>query len=136
MGETRRAARRPLVAWSLTVATLVVLAAALVLLGLNASRTDTGRIGFYILLSVGVLAYAGAGGLIARRVPGNAIGWLLSLAGLTLTVAMLTEQYALYGLATAAGAVPAANAVTEDLARSVHTALQPAHVSVWLSEWS
>src|SRR6478609_3471108 len=108
MGETRRTARRPLVAWSLTVATLVVLAAALVLLGLNASRTDTGRIGFYILLSVGVLAYAGAGGLIARRVPGNAIGWLLSLAGLTLTVAMLTEQYALYGLATAAGAAPAA----------------------------
>src|SRR6478672_11839205 len=108
MGETRRAARRPLVAWSLTVATLVVLAAALVLLGLNASRTDTGRIGFYILLSVGVLAYAGAGGLIARRVPGNAIGWLLSLTGLSLTVAMLTEQYALYGLATAPGAVPAA----------------------------
>src|SRR6478735_8966445 len=108
MGETRRAARRPLVAWSLTVATLVVLAAALVLLGLNASRTDTGRIGFYILLSVGVLAYAGAGGLIARRVPGNAIGWLLSLTGLSLTMAMLTEQYALYGLATAPGAVPAA----------------------------
>ena len=108
MGETRHAARRPLAAWSLTVSTLVVLAAALVLLGLNASRTDAGRIGFYGLLSVGVLAYAGAGGLIARRVPGNAIGWLLGLAGLTLTVAMLTEQYALYGLATAAGAVPAA----------------------------
>src|SRR6478735_926641 len=108
MGETRRAARRPLVAWSLTVATLVVLAAALVLLGLNASRTDTGRIGFYILLSVGVLAYAGAGGLIARRVPGNAIGWLLGLAGLSLTVAMLSEQYALYGLATAPGTVPGA----------------------------
>ena len=27
-----------------------------------------------------------------------------------------------------------ADAVTEDLARSVHAALQPAHVSVWLSE--
>ena len=27
-----------------------------------------------------------------------------------------------------------ADAVTEDLARSVHTAPQPAHVSVWLSE--
>jgi hypothetical protein len=107
MGETRHAARRPLAAWSLAVATLVVLAAALVLLGLNASRIHAGRIGFYGLLSVGVLAYAGAGGLIARRVPGNAIGWLLGLAGLTLTVAMLTEQYALYGLATAAGAVPA-----------------------------
>jgi hypothetical protein len=108
MGETRRAARRPLAAWSLTVSALVALAAALVLVGLNASRLDAGRTGFYGLLSVGVLAYAGAGGLIARRVPGNAIGWLLSLAGLTLTVAMLTEQYALYGLATAPGSVPAA----------------------------
>ena len=100
-------------AWSLTGSALVVLAAALVLLGLNASQPDAsrlnaGQIGLYGLLSVGALAYAGAGGLIARRVPGNAIGWLLSLAGLTLTVAMLTEQYALYGLATNPGTVPAA----------------------------
>jgi hypothetical protein len=108
MGETRHAPRRPLAAWSLTVSALVVLAAALVLLGLNASWLNAGLIGFYGLLSVGVLAYVGAGGLIARRVPGNAIGWLLGLAGLALTVAMLTEQYALYGLATAPGAVPAA----------------------------
>jgi len=72
------------------------------------SQHHVGSIGFYGLLSVGVLAYAGAGGLIARRVAGNAIGWLLSLAGLALAVAMLTEQYALYGLATAPGAVPAA----------------------------
>jgi hypothetical protein len=113
MGKVRQATRKPLVAWSLTGAVLVVLAAALVLLGLNASRLnasrlDAGQIGLYGLLSVGVLAYAGAGGLIARRVPGNAIGWLLGLAGLSLTVAMLTEQYVLYGLATAPGAVPAA----------------------------
>ena len=100
--------RNPLAAWPLTGSALVVLAAALVLLGLNASRLNAGRIGFYGLLSVGVLAYAGAGGLIARRVPGNVIGWLLGTAGLALTVAMLTEQYALYGLATAPGAVPAA----------------------------
>jgi hypothetical protein len=113
MGEIRLAARKPLVAWSLTGSALVVLAAALLLLGLNASRPNASRlnaglIGFYGLLSVGAVAYAGAGGLIARRVPGNAIGWLLSLAGLTLTVAMLSEQYALYGLATNPGAVPAA----------------------------
>jgi len=108
MGEVRHATRKPLAAWSLTGAALVVLAAALVLLGLNAGRLNAGRIGFYGLLSVGVLAYAGAGGLIARRVPGNAIGWLLGLAGLSLTMAMLTEQYALYGLVTAPGAVPAA----------------------------
>jgi hypothetical protein len=113
MGKVRQATRKPLVAWSLTGSELMVLAAALVLLGLNASRPnasrlDVGLIGFYGLLSVGALAYTGAGGLIARRVPGNAIGWLLGLAGLTLTVAMLTEQYALYGLATNPGAVPAA----------------------------
>jgi hypothetical protein len=108
VGEVRHATRKPLAAWSLTGSALVVLAAALVLLGLNASRLNAGRIGFYGLLSVGVLAYAGAGGLIARRVPGNAIGWLLGVAGLALTVAMLAEQYALYGLATAPGAVPAA----------------------------
>ncbi len=113
MGEIRHAARKPLVAWSLTGSALVVLAAALVLLGLNASRLNASRlnvgaIGLYGLLSVGALAYAGAGGLIARRVPGNAIGWLLGLTGLSLTVAMLTEQYALYGLATAKGTVPAA----------------------------
>jgi hypothetical protein len=112
MGEVRHAARKLLAAWSLTGLILAVLAAALVLLALNASRPATrlnaGLIGFYGLLSVGVLAYAGAGGLIARRVPDNAIGWLLGLAGLALAVAMLTEQYALYGLATAPGAVPAA----------------------------
>jgi hypothetical protein len=27
-----------------------------------------------------------------------------------------------------------ADAVTEDLARSVHTALGPAHISIWLSQ--
>jgi len=29
-----------------------------------------------------------------------------------------------------------ADTVTEDLARSVHAALEPAHVSIWLSERS
>jgi hypothetical protein len=113
MGKVRLGTRKPLAAWVLTGSALVVLAAALVLLGLNASRFSASRlsggiVGLYCLLSVGALAYAGAGNLIARRVPGNAIGWLLGLAGLSLTVAMLTEQYVLYGLATAPGAVPAA----------------------------
>ena len=45
--------------------------------------------------------YAGTGRLIASRLPGNAIGWLLCLIGLSLAVTMLTEQYALYGVATA-----------------------------------
>jgi hypothetical protein len=37
--------------------------------------------------------------------PGNAIGWLLSLMGLSLAVTMVTEQYALYGLTRASGPV-------------------------------
>ena len=51
--------------------------------------------------------YAGTGRLIVSRLPGNAIGWLLGLVGLSLAVTMLTEQYAVYGLATAPGSVPA-----------------------------
>ncbi len=50
----------------------------------------------------------GAGRLIASRLPGNSVGWLLCLTGLSLAATMLTEQYALYGLATAPGSVPAA----------------------------
>ena len=46
---------------------------------------------------------------------------VLTLAVLAAFAARLTEELD-------------ADAVTEDLARSVHTALGPAHVSIWLSE--
>jgi hypothetical protein len=46
--------------------------------------------------------------LIGSRVPRNAIGWLLGLIGLSLAFTMLTEQYALRGLAVAPGSLPAA----------------------------
>jgi len=87
---------------------VLALAAALVLLGLNASRMDASRIGAYSILAVAVGLYAATGRLIISRLPGNAVGWLLGLIGLSLAAAMLTEQYALYGLATAPGTVPAA----------------------------
>jgi hypothetical protein len=48
------------------------------------------------------------GQLIIRRLPGNAIGWLLGLIELSLAASMFTDQYALYGLATAPGSLPAA----------------------------
>ena len=95
-------------AWSLAGFTVLVLVAALVLSGLDASRMVAARIAFYGIAAVAVVMYAGAGGLIANRVPRNAIGWLLGLIGLSLAASMLTEQYALYGLATAPGSVPAA----------------------------
>jgi signal transduction histidine kinase len=108
--------------WSLAGFTVLVLAPALVLVGLNAGRVGGGDVGAYAFLAVAVLAYAGTGGLIAGRRPGNAIGWLLCLAGLSLAVSMLTEQYAVYGLATAPGSLPGARlagdfaAVTASLA--------------------
>jgi hypothetical protein len=86
---------------------VLTLVAALVLAGLNAGRLG-GRVGLYALLAVAVLVYAGTGRLIASRLPGNAIGWLLCLIGLFLAAAMLMEQYALRGLTTTPGALPAA----------------------------
>jgi hypothetical protein len=97
-----------MVAGPLAAFTVLEPAAALVLLGLNASRMDASRIVAYAILAVAVVAYAGTGRLITGRLPGNVIGWLLGLIGLSLAAAMLTEQYALYGVATAPGAVPAA----------------------------
>ena len=97
--------------WSLPALTLLVLVATLVLLGLNVGMIDVGRIAFYILAAIAVALYAGIGGLLAARIPGNAIGWLLSLIGLLLSISMFAEQYSLYGLASAPGSLPAARQV-------------------------
>jgi len=94
--------------WSLAGFTVPVLAAALVLTGLDVGRMTVGRVVFYGIAGLAVVVYAGAGRLIVSRVPGNAVGWLLGLTGLSLAASLLTEQYALYGLATAPGSLPAA----------------------------
>ena len=100
-----------LAAWWLSVTTLVVLAAALVFIALNTIRTSTAKVGLDAILAAGVLMYAASGRLIASRRPDNAIGWLLGSIGLAVATSMFAEQYALYGIATAPGAVPAAKAV-------------------------
>ena len=93
---------------SLTGFAVLLLVGALVLLGLDTSRMAVGRVALYGVLALAVVMYAGAGRLIAGRVPRNAIGWLLGLIGLSLAATMLTEQYALHGLAVAPGSLPAA----------------------------
>jgi signal transduction histidine kinase len=100
--------RTRVIAWLLAGLTVLALVAALVLVGLNASRVHSGRVGLYGLLAVAVLVYAGTGRLIASRLPNNAVGWLLCLIGLSLAGCMLTEQLAVYGLATAPGSLPGA----------------------------
>jgi signal transduction histidine kinase len=106
---TDQAARRPgtrALAWGLAGLVLLVLAGALVLLAFNARVMAPSKIGAYGFATVAVVVYAGVGGLIAARVPGNAIGWLLTLEGLLLAVSMFLEQYGLRGLATAPGSLP------------------------------
>ena len=98
-------------AWSLAGVTMLVLAAALVLLGLDTSKMAADRIATYGIAALAVVVYAGTGRLVASRVPGNAIGWLLGLVGLSLAVTLLTEQYALRGLAVAPWSLPAARVV-------------------------
>ena len=100
--------RAQVASWALAGFAVLLSVAALVLVGLNGGHQAAGRTGTYVLLALTVGLYAGTGRLIASRQPGNAIGWLLGLVGLSLAVTMLTEQYALYGLATAPGSVPAA----------------------------
>ena len=97
-------------AWLLAGLTACVLVAMPVLLGLNASRVDPVRIGADALLAVAVGVGAAISQLIISRLPGNAVGWLLSLIGLALAGSMFFDQYALYGLGTAPGSLPAARA--------------------------
>jgi hypothetical protein len=96
--------RRP---WLLAGLTVLALAAALSLLGLSAGQFHPAQLGFEVILAAAILLYAGTGRLITARVPGNAIGWLLALIGLLLAGELLTEQYAVYGLVTAPGSLPA-----------------------------
>jgi hypothetical protein len=99
--------RHRVASWTLAGLTALVLATALPLLGLDARYIDAGKIGFEAVLAVAVVLYAGTGHLLMARRPGNVIGLLLALVGLLLASEMLTEQYPLYGLVTAPGALPA-----------------------------
>jgi hypothetical protein len=85
------------VAWSLAGLTALVLAAALVLLGLDMPMMDAARVAVYVVCALAVAVSAGIGWLIATRLPANAVGWLLSVIGLSLAVSMFAELYALWG---------------------------------------
>jgi len=87
--------------------TALVLAAALLLLSLDARYIDAGKLGFEAVLAATIVLYTGTGHLLMARRPGNVIGFLLGLVALLLALEMLTEQYPLYGLVTAPGSLPA-----------------------------
>jgi hypothetical protein len=93
-------------AWSFAGLALLTLIAALVLLVLNGRAMGGGGVVSYGISAVAVVVYVWVGGLIAARIRGNAIGWLLCLTGLSLAVSLFSEQYALRALATAPGSCP------------------------------
>jgi hypothetical protein len=68
------------VSWTLAGLTVLVLAMALTLPGLDASRITAGKLGFEVVVVLATVLYAGTGYLIKVRRPGNAIGVLLALA--------------------------------------------------------
>jgi hypothetical protein len=111
VASVRHGHRVQAVAWGLASLDVLMLVALLVLLGLNASRIGTSKTNAAAILAVAVVVCAGTGRLITSRLPGNAIGWLLGLIGLTVVFSLLAEQYAVYGLATAPRSLPAAKLV-------------------------
>jgi len=97
--------------WALPGLTGLVLAAALVLVGLDGGRIGANKTVAAAAVAVAVLIYTGICRLITARVPGNPIGWLLGLLGLSAAASVFAEQYAVYGLATVRGSLPAARLV-------------------------
>ena len=89
-------------AWSLCILLLALIACAVVLAVLNG----------YGLLNVAFLfAVASAtlvGSLIASRHPKNPIGWFILGHALCFTLGEFSRQYAIYGVLTEAGSLPAA----------------------------
>jgi len=70
----------------------------------------TGDLSSNLALTAAVVAYATLGALILRRA-GNALGWLMLGAGAAQAFLALTSAYAVIGVATFPGALPAAKQV-------------------------
>jgi len=104
-----RTARR--LAWSIWGVALVFTATGVLLLVPNRSTLASPS----LLLIPGAFlpgpAYATLGALIAARHPRNPIGWILALLGLDNTIAFFGSEYAILGLHTTPGSLPAATFV-------------------------
>ena len=98
-------------AWSIWGAAIVFSAVGLLLLIPN--RSTLGGPSLVIVPSAFVpgIAYTTLGALIAARHPRNPIGWILVVLGLDNAIAFFGTEYAILGLHTAPGSIPAATFV-------------------------
>jgi len=103
-----RTSRR--VAAVMAVATLTMMAASIVLLIPNAVGRTLEDFGSNGVVGLAVsCTYPIVGWLIASRRPGNRIGWIFLVVGLSQALEALATMYATYGLVTVPGSLPFAD---------------------------
>ncbi|MGI9021764.1 MAG: sensor histidine kinase, partial [Acidimicrobiales bacterium] len=91
--------------WGVTVASLL---ADLTLVLANRSAVGADSVGFPGEVALLGVITSTVGALIASRVPGNAIGWLFCAIGVGLVASILAQDYAIRGLVSDPGSLPAA----------------------------
>jgi hypothetical protein len=111
-GPVLRAGAWPAVAaiTAALAATVLVALAGLVLTGLEWTSLATSDAVGSVGAVAGAIAYAVLGALIVRRA-GNLVGWFLLAEGAALAVMTTGSAYAIYGVKTHPGTLPAAGAV-------------------------
>ena len=105
--DSRPATRVVAALWAVTVLAAMAGAALTLVARGNLARGDLAS---NLALSVSVAAYATLGALIVRRA-GNVIGWIMLAEGAAQAFLAIASVYAVIGLATFPGALPAARQV-------------------------
>jgi hypothetical protein len=108
-----------LVSWSMWAASFVLLALGVVFSALTRKTPDPNAFGvtFDALLSLALLAFPTVGAIVTSRRPGNAIGWLFCVVGVSFGVSSAAYGWAFYGLFARPGSLPGAE------------------VAAWVSSW-
>jgi signal transduction histidine kinase len=100
MTDARRA-RLPWVCWSI----VTLLSAGIVLLS-AVNHTLDDETYFGVVLIAMALSYATVGAVLASRSPRNAIGWLMIVVGLSISITGFATEYTVYGYENTGDPVP------------------------------
>ncbi len=97
-------------AWSLWTISVALTALSLVLLALSRSNPDAPVFDWWLGNAL-VVIDATVGAIVASRRPENAVGWLLCLSGVAVSMSSFTSQYAIHALLAQPGSLPAGEAL-------------------------